>query len=135
MLSAAVLDASVVVELLRWSPAGEQIAADYLTDDVDLHIPHLCVVEVASVFRSLVARREVATARAGQAIGDLENLPATRHPAEPLLARVWSLRDDLTAYDATYVALSEALDVPLITSDRRLARSSGHVAEIRLVST
>ena len=63
----------------------------------------------------------------------LRGLSLTRYPHEDLLPRIWALKDNLTAYDAAYVALAEALDAPLITRDRRLAASPGHSARIELV--
>ena len=63
--------------------------------------------------------------RAALALADLAALPLRRTPHRPLLARCWELRDDLTIYDASYVALAEALDVTLLTGDRRLARATG----------
>ena len=57
-------------------------------------------------------------------------LPIRRYPSRQLLERVFELRNNLTAYDAAYVALAEALDAPLVTTDDRLARSTGHTAEI-----
>jgi predicted nucleic acid-binding protein len=67
------------------------------------------------------------------AISFLRVFPVTRHSHEPLLERVWALRQNVTAYDAMYVALAELLDVPLITRDGRLARSSGHSARIEFI--
>lgn len=133
-MTRAVLDASAVVELLRWSPAGQRLAATIATTDADLHMPHLCSVEVTSAWRSLVARGEVPEARARAALEDLADLPATRHPVEPLLLRVWQLRGNLTAYDATYVALAEALGATLITGDRRLGRAASASCDVELVS-
>ena len=66
-------------------------------------------------------------------MGDLADLPITRFDHEPLLERVWALKDNLTAYDATYVALAEALDAPLITRDKKLAAAPGHQATIEVV--
>jgi predicted nucleic acid-binding protein len=59
--------------------------------------------------------------------------PLTRYPHRGLLPRVWALRDNLTAYDAVYVALAEALDAPLVTRDRRLAAGPGHQAVVEVV--
>jgi len=128
----AVLDASAVVELLRWSPAGQRVAGTIA--DADLHVPHLCPVEVASALRSLVARGEVLEGRARAALEDLSDLPAIRHPVEPLLPRIWELRDTITAYDATYVALAEALGATLITGDRKLAGAVGAALDVVLVT-
>lgn len=59
--------------------------------------------------------------------------PLMRHPVEPLVHRMWSLRANVTAYDASYVALAESLSLPLVTRDRRLSRSSGHAAAIEYI--
>jgi hypothetical protein len=64
---------------------------------------------------------------------DLSDLPMHRYPHDVLLPRIWELRHNLTAYDAVYVALAEALDAPLLTRDRRLATASGHGARVDLV--
>lgn len=64
---------------------------------------------------------------------DLADLAAVRHPHEDLLPRVWQLRDNLTAYDAAYVALAESIGAPLLTSDARLAAAPGHAATIELI--
>ncbi len=122
-MNRAVLDASAVVEYLRWSPAGARLAQTVLGDDTARHVPHLCPVEVVSALRSMVARGEMLAGRAEAALDDLTDLSATRHPVEPLLPRVWELRDTVSAYDGTYVALAEALDAALVTADRRLARA------------
>jgi predicted nucleic acid-binding protein len=64
-------------------------------------------------------------------VRDLAELPIRRYPLIHLLERIWQLRGRLTAYDAAYVALAEALEVPIVTIDRRLARAGGHGAEVR----
>jgi predicted nucleic acid-binding protein len=75
---------------------------------------------------------ELTPERAEQALLDLADLPLTRYAHTDLISRLWSLRDSLTAYDAAYVALAEALDAPLVTSDGKLARAHGHAARIEL---
>ncbi len=67
------------------------------------------------------------------ALNYLGMLSITRYSHQPLLGRVWTLRHNLTAYDAVYVALAEMLDAPLLTRDRRLANASGYQARIELV--
>lgn len=126
-----VLDASALVEFLRWSTAGTHVAEELSRADV--HLPHLAGVETASAFRSLVTRGAVSPERAEAAVLDLAQFPASRHPVEPLLPRIWGLRGSLTAYDATYVALAEALDALLLTADARLARSAGGDVEVALI--
>lgn len=120
-MTPTVVDASAVVEYLRWSPAGARLAKTAFGVEVDRHLPHLCIVEAVNALRSMVIRREMHASRAEAALDDLRDLVATRHPVEPLLPLIWQLRETMTAYDATYVALAEALDAPLVTADRRLA--------------
>jgi predicted nucleic acid-binding protein len=79
-----------------------------------------------------VSRREVTAERAWQAVDLLSALPVRRYAHEPLLARVWSLRQNLTAYDAAYVALAEGLGATLITLDRSLAGVPGVVTTVEL---
>ena len=68
--------------------------------------------------------------RAQQALSALAELRVVRYPATRLIDRIWQLRENVTAYDAAYVALAELLAIPLVTTDARLARSTGHTAEI-----
>jgi predicted nucleic acid-binding protein len=100
---------------------------------VSLHAPHLLDVEVAQVLRRYAARGELTAARGVEALADLAAFPLTRYPHDLLLARIWALRENLTAYDAAYVALAEALRAPLVTRDERLASAPGHRATIELV--
>lgn len=95
-----------------------------------LHAPHLLDVEVASAFRRLSQLGELAPAVAETLLEVLVALPLNRYPHTHLLDRIWRLRVTLSAQDAAYVALAEALGAPLVTTDRRLSRSHGHHAEI-----
>ncbi len=104
-----------------------------LQRDQTLHAPHLLAVEFAQVIRRYEAKRDVTPARGAEAIADLADLDVAHHPHEPLLPVIWRLRHNLTAYDAAYVALAEALDAPLLTLDPRLAAASGHRALVDLV--
>lgn len=97
-----------------------------------LHAPHLLDVEVAQILRRFVRRGEVAPDRARQALDDLAGLPLERYSHEILMARVWTLRENLTAYDATYVALAEILDATLLTRDGRIPRAPGHGARVEV---
>lgn len=99
-----------------------------------LHAPHLLDIEVTQVLRRLVQRKELTLARAEQAFEDLSAIVAERHEHRSLVPRIWQLRDALSAYDACYVALSEALDAPLLTCDAKLAGARGHRATIELVA-
>jgi predicted nucleic acid-binding protein len=98
-----------------------------------LHAPHLLDAEVAHVVRRYAAIGQIGPERGRALLGDLADIPMQRHPHDWLLPRVWELRHNLTAYDAIYVALAEALDAPLVTRDRRLAAAPGHQARVELV--
>jgi predicted nucleic acid-binding protein len=120
-----VLDASALVELLLGTSAGRAVAARIADPEVSLHAPNLADIEVAQTLRRYVREGEIDVASARAALGDLRALDVERHAHEPLLDRVWALRENLTAYDAVYVALAEVLDAKLLTCDGRLARAPG----------
>lgn len=120
-----VVDASVVVELLLRTPRSAAIEAQVFAWPGPWHAPHLLDVEVAQVLRRFAARGVVSAARGAAALRLLDVFPLSRHPHRPLLARAWSLRANLTAYDAMYVALAEALGATLLTADERLGRAPG----------
>jgi len=128
-----VVDASAVLEVLLRTPAAQSVEGRLLDPQQTLHTPHLLDVEVASVIRRYAANGEIDTERGSAALADLAVFPLHRYPHDVLLPRVWELRNNLTAYDAVYVALAEALDAPLLTRDRRLANAAGHRATIELV--
>lgn len=125
-----VVDASAVLEFLLQTPIGIRVEARLFRDDDELHAPHLMDVEVLQGLRRLVRTGEVSSSRAEAAITDLVDLQLHRHPHVDLVARAWKLRDNVTAYDAAYIALAEALDAPLVTCDAPLAASPGHRARI-----
>jgi predicted nucleic acid-binding protein len=127
-----VVDASAVIEALLRTPAAGAIEARLFDPRETLHVPHLLDVEVAQAIRRYAAKGDIDGERGGEALADLSDLPLRRYPHEFLLPRVWQLRNNLTAYDAVYVALAEALDAPLLTRDRRLAGATGHRARIEL---
>lgn len=97
-----------------------------------LHAPHLLDVEVAQILRRFVRRGELAPDRARQALEDLASLPLERYSHEIVLSRVWMLQENLTAYDAVYVALAEVLGATLLTRDTRIPRAPGHAARIEV---
>lgn len=129
-----VLDASAAVEWLLGLPMADAVGERISDDNESLHAPHLLAVEVTQVVRRFVAAGELDAARGADALADLVDLDVARHPHEPLLPTVWRLRDNLTAYDAMYVALALALDAPLVTLDAQLARAPGHGARVELLA-
>ena len=128
-----VLDASAAVELLLATANGDRVVERIADPAASIHVPHLLSVEVAQVLRRLVAAGTVSRARAAGALDDLADLDAERYPHEPFLPRMFALRDNLTAYDAAYVALAEVLAAPLVTFDGRLAGAPGHRATVQLL--
>ncbi len=127
-----VIDASAIVELLLTTVVGRSVAAAVAADQT-LHAPELVGVEVISVLRRLTRLGEIAAGDAHQALVDFDALGVELYEHSPLLRRAFELRDAVTAYDAVYVALAEALNVPLLTCDARLAGSNGHRATVQLV--
>lgn len=124
-----VIDASAMVEaLVGRDPDAAML--DALAGE--LAAPHLLDVEVVSVLRGLVLGGKVTRDAAEQARRDHFAFTVTRHELEPLVGRVWALRDRFTAYDASYVALAEALDCPLYTCDAKLV-GRGSRAEVRVL--
>ena len=128
-----VVDASALLEILLRTPAAEAVEDRLFAPGETLHAPHLLDVEAAQVIRRYTASGEIDGERGRLALDDLADFPLRRYPHDFLLPRIWSLRKNLTGYDAVYIALAEVLDVPLLTRDRRLAASPGHHAEIILV--
>jgi predicted nucleic acid-binding protein len=127
-----VVDTSALVEALLRTPAAAAVERRLFQPGETLHVPHLIDVEVAQVVRRHAAAGTIAPDRGRAALADLADLPLRRYPHGFLLPRVWELRDNLTAYDAVYVALAEALDAPLLSRDRRLAAAAGHNARVQL---
>ena len=119
-----VVDASCLAEVVLAGPDAEPVRGR-LAGDPELAAPHLVDAEVLGVVRRAHMRGELDGTAARQAIEDLESWPATRVDHRPLLERAWELRDSLSAPDALYVALAEALDATLLTLDRRLTRAGG----------
>lgn len=124
VLAVALLDDGQDGDTVRDRLRGEQLAAPALID-----------LEVASVWRGLARGGHLDPRRVRLALDDLQELPLQRVEHTSLLWRCWELRDNLTVYDAAYVALAEALQAPLLTGDRRLARSSGPRCTIEVVKT
>jgi predicted nucleic acid-binding protein len=127
-----VLDASATIDWLLQTVVGREIEERIYSRGESLHAPHLLDVEFAQVLRRLVREGSVSAARADQAIQDLLDLRVTRYPHFVFLPRIWRLRDNFSAYDAVYVAVTEKLDATLITRDARLASASARLVSIEL---
>lgn len=94
--------------------------------------PDLAKVEVLSVLRRLVLNGSLGRSHAEDAVANLLALPITAFPAQAFLKRCWELRDNVTSYDASYVALAETLGCPLLTADARLAKAPGPTCPIEI---
>lgn len=127
-----VVDASVLASALADDGADGDRARARLRGE-RLVAPELVDLEVVSVFRRAARSGGLDERRSAQALADLESLPLRRVSHLPLLPRVWQLRENLTVYDAAYVALAEALDAALLTTDDRLRRSRAFACEVEVL--
>jgi predicted nucleic acid-binding protein len=128
-----VLDASAALDWLLQTPTGHRIEERIYSRGESLHAPHLLDLEVSQVLRRLARQGVISTRRAEEALRDLLDLRVTRYPHAVFLPRIWQLRQNLSAYDAAYVALAEQLGAPLVTRDQRLASAAGHAATVEVV--
>lgn len=124
-----VVDTSIVVNGLLGSKAAGAVLAER-----HLCVPHLTDSEVTHTLRRLVAAGRLPEASGRAALEHWLGMGVDRYSAAPLLLRVWELRDNLAAYDATYVALAEALGVRLVTADVRLANAPGARCDVDIVT-
>jgi predicted nucleic acid-binding protein len=129
-----VVDASAITELLLQTARGIRVERRLYRADENLHTPHLLDVEVLSALRRLARAGEVLPERAEEAIDDLGLLRVVRHGHLDLATRAWELRENLTAYDAVYVALAESLDATVVTCDRALGAAPGHSVRIEVIA-
>jgi len=128
-----VVDASALLEALLRTSAARAVGDRLFDPGQTLHAPHLIDVEVAQVIRRYAANGEIDSGRGLAALAGLADFPMRRYPHAFLLPRIWELRNNLTAYDAAYIALAETLDAPLLTRDHRLATAAGHHARVEVV--
>jgi predicted nucleic acid-binding protein len=124
-----VLDSSAAVDYLAGTAAADWVTETLLANP-EIHAPHLLDIEVLGSLRKLVLTRRLSAVRAAEAVDDFRFLAVKRYPHVPLVERVWELRETVTASDAAFVALAEALDAPLVTTDLRLARAPGLRAQL-----
>ena len=127
-----VVDASVVVEAVGGT-GRRSLATVRRIGQEGAVAPHLLDLEVASVLRSMLLRGEIPEPVARGALRDLAALPIMRVAHGPLLQRCWELRDNVTVYDAAYVALAETTGATLLTSDRRLVGAPGIRCDVELL--
>lgn len=126
-----VVDAAAVVDALSAATGTEQLRARLREEE--LHAPSLLDFEVVSALRGLTLGGHLSSSRAQDLLTDFDDLPIQRwSSADSLRRRAFTLRDNLSAYDAAYVALAEALQCPLLTRDRRLARAGKHSARVEV---
>jgi predicted nucleic acid-binding protein len=124
-----VVDSSAVVDALTAVEQSEDLS-NYLARE-ELHAPALIDFEVLAAVRGLTLGGHLSATRAEDALGDFDDLPIQRWPfADPLRRRAFQLRENVSAYDAAYVALAESLDCVLVTRDERLANTRCHSASI-----
>ncbi len=128
-----VVDASALLEVLLNTSAGTLVTRRLFAENETLHAPHLVDLEIAQVLRRYALTGDLKSTRGLQALEDLADFPLTRYPHDLLLPRIWELRHNITAYDAAYIALAEALAAPLLTRDAALASAGGHHAQIELI--
>jgi predicted nucleic acid-binding protein len=128
-----VVDASALLEALLRTPVAKVLDERLFDRRETLHAPHLLDIEVAQVIRRYAVNGEISGECGRMALADLAGFPIHRYPHDFLLPRIWDLRNNLTAYDAAYIALAEALKAPLLTRDQRLAAAPGHHARVELV--
>ena len=127
-----VLDASAVLEWLFDTPKAEALQ-HILDEETNLHAPELIDVEVTQVIRRYHLNQGISVERCQQALDDFCDLPIHRVSHRDLLPLIWHYRDNLSAYDAAYVALAELLNTRLITSDRKLSNAPNLAAEVQLL--
>ena len=126
-----VVDASAVFDAVIDRNASTSVRERLAKDD-DLIAPYLIDLEILNALRRAVRSGRLTADRASDALGDFADLELTRYPHEPFIDRIWELRDGLGAYDAAYLALAEAISIPLITRDAGLASVAERTIEVEL---
>lgn len=133
-MSLVVVDASILTAFYAADASGRELVTDRLTSGDLLFAPAHLDAEVVSALRGLSKTSPALSAAVPAALRHLAGFPVRRMALAPLLERMWELRDDVTPYDAAYVALAERLDAHLVTSDRKLAAASGPRCQFELIT-
>ena len=128
-----VLDASGAIELLLNTASGKRLAARLADDAEILHAPHLIDVEIAQVLRRYVLQGALDARSGALALDRWRDFDVERYPHEPFLDRIWRLRATVTAYDAVYLALAEALSTVLVTGGRKLVGVPGVAVAVEAI--
>ena len=128
-----VLDASALVDLLLNTEPGGRLARRVRSSRVTLHAPHLIDLEIAQTLRRYVRQGDIEEERAQIALQHLAVFDLNRYAHSDFLPRIWALKENVTAYDAAYAALAEALGAILVTGDHQLAKAPGIRAEIEVL--
>lgn len=128
-----VVDASVLADALIDDGSAGDLARSALSEDLHWAAPAHLIVETISVIRGRLLGGRLQAQRADEAIAALVELEMDQIDVVPLTLRVWELRNNLTAYDAAYLAVAEELGCTLLTSDGRLARSDGARCPVQLL--
>jgi len=128
-----VVDASLLVAYLTGGELAQQARDALFADRRRIWAPHLVDAEIGHALRRIVRAGELSVRAARAALDDLEDLPLRRAGHRGLLSRAWELRENVTFYDALYIALAERLDLSLVTLDARLASAPGVRARIELI--
>ncbi len=127
-----VIDASCLAEIMTSGPDAEEVRERLAAHDEHV-APHVIDVEVLGVIRREHLLGRMDRTAATQAVQELHDWPVQRFGHRPLLERAWELRDSVRGWDAMYVALAEALNATLVTTDRRLARAGGPTCRIEAI--
>lgn len=128
-----VLDASAAVEVVLNLPrAAADLRSRLGMHGETVHVPHVFDLETLAAIRRHALRGVLSERRSRRALSALDDLRATRYSHVPLRPRIWALRENVTPYDAAYVALAEALRAPIVTVDAALAGTPGTRAEVEL---
>lgn len=128
-----VVDASLVFEIMTAMPESLDLKERLTRSKQDFIAPEVIDLEVLQALRRQVRLKTVSVERAATALEFMHGLPISRIGHRQFLDRIWQLRDNLTAYDAAYVALAEAMEAPIWTRDRKYLGASGHRAVIEIV--